>query len=50
MRVNYVSPELLEDQVESDPVLQVLKWAETYIAPNSSCYATLSLLLNFYGF
>ncbi|KAL0674981.1 hypothetical protein Bca4012_002962 [Brassica carinata] len=32
MRVNYVSPELLEDQVESDPVLQFRKWFDEAVA------------------
>lgn len=32
MRVNYVSPELLEDQVESDPILQFRKWFDEAVA------------------
>ncbi|XP_024012342.1 pyridoxine/pyridoxamine 5'-phosphate oxidase 1, chloroplastic isoform X2 [Eutrema salsugineum] len=32
MRVNYVSPELLEDQVESDPTLQFRKWFDEAVA------------------
>lgn len=33
MRVNYVSPELLEDQVESDPVLQVFNEQKLILLP-----------------
>ncbi|CAH8390346.1 unnamed protein product [Eruca vesicaria subsp. sativa] len=32
MRVNYVSPELLEDQVETDPILQFRKWFDEAVA------------------
>ncbi|KAL0711644.1 hypothetical protein Bca4012_018622 [Brassica carinata] len=32
MRVNYVSPELLEDQVESYPILQFRKWFDEAVA------------------
>ncbi|CAN8253528.1 unnamed protein product [Cochlearia groenlandica] len=32
MRVNYVSPELLEEQVETDPTLQFRKWFDEAVA------------------